>query len=74
MKKLVRAQGSTELEEFAEGIRRRSLLSRRLAMLTAAEKTFRNWHVLHKPLTFILLGSVVLHIVAHYIYGSQFSG
>ena len=74
MRKLVRAKTSTDLEDFADAIRRRSLLTRRLAMLTAAEKTFRNWHVLHKPLTFILLGTVILHIVAHYIYGSRFSG
>jgi hypothetical protein len=43
-------------------------------MLTAADRMFRNWHLLHKPLTFILLGSVVLHVVAHYIYAAQFSG
>ena len=67
-------EGSTDLESYADGMRRRALLTRRLAMLTAAERAFRNWHVLHKPLTFILLGTVVLHVVAHYIYAAQFSG
>jgi hypothetical protein len=78
IKKVVRSrrqgEGSTDLEVFTDAIRRRSLLSRRLAMLTGAERMFRNWHVLHKPLTFILLGTVILHIVAHYIYGAAFSG
>jgi hypothetical protein len=67
-------EGSTDLESYADGMRRRALLTRRLAMLTAAERAFRNWHVLHKPLTFILLGTVVLHVVAHYNYAAQFSG
>jgi hypothetical protein len=70
----VRAPGSNELETYAQAVRRRAMLARRLAVLTAAERMFRNWHVLHKPLTFILLGAVVLHVVAHYIYASQFSG
>lgn len=70
----VRAPGSSDLETYAQAVRRRAMLARRLAVLTAAERMFRNWHLLHKPLTFILLGAVVLHVVAHYIYASQFSG
>jgi hypothetical protein len=49
-------------------------LARRLAMLTAAERVFRNWTILHKPLTYILAGAVVLHVISHYIYAAQFSG
>ena len=44
------------------------------AVLTAAERLFRNWHLFHKPLTFVLLGAVVLHVVAHYIYAAGMSG
>jgi hypothetical protein len=70
----VRSSGESELEQFAAGLRRRVLLTRRLAMLTVAERLFRNWTILHKPLTYLLGGSVLLHIVAHYIYSSRFSG
>jgi hypothetical protein len=64
----------SDLELFAAGVRRRAFLARRLALLQGAERMFRNWHILHKPLTFILFGVVVLHIVSHYIYAAQFSG
>jgi hypothetical protein len=63
---------SSELEEFAGLMWRRGVLARRLAMLTAADRLFRNWTVLHKPLTYLLGGAVVLHVVAHYIYSAQY--
>jgi hypothetical protein len=69
-----RSASSGELEEFCDLMRRRGLLARRLAMLTGAERLFRNWTVMHKPLTYLLAGAVVLHIVAHYIYGSGMYG
>jgi hypothetical protein len=69
-----RAAPSGELEQFAAVVRRRALLARRLAMLTAAERVFRYWTILHKPLTYILAGAVAMHIVSHYIYAAQFSG
>jgi len=69
-----RKPGSSDLDDFAQAMRRRAMLARRLAMLTGAERTFRFWHILHKPLTFLLLGAVVLHVVAHYIYAARFSG
>jgi hypothetical protein len=69
-----RSSSSGELEEFCDLMRRRGLLARRLAMLTGAERLFRNWTVMHKPLTYLLAGAVVLHIVAHYIYGSGMYG
>lgn len=69
-----RSNPSGELESFAQAVRRRAYLARRLAMLTGAERLFRNWTILHKPLTYILAGTVVLHIVSHYIYAAQFGG
>src|SRR5688572_30518482 len=53
---------------------RRASLERRLARLTRAERLFRNWTLLHKPLTFLLLAAVLLHVFAHYVYAAQFSG
>jgi hypothetical protein len=67
-----RAPHGPELAGYAAALRRRAALTRRLAALTAAERMFRNWHLFHKPLTIVLLGAVVLHVVTHYIYG--FSG
>ncbi len=55
-------------------VRRRALLERRLATLGTAERLFRNWTILHKPLTFVLLGAVLLHVFAHYLFAAQFSG
>jgi hypothetical protein len=67
-----RTHGGPELERFASALRRRSALARRLGALTAAERVFRGWHLFHKPLTFVLFGVVVLHVVAHYIYTAGF--
>lgn len=63
-----------EARRFAAAVRRRGALARRLAVLTGAERLFRNWHLFHKPLTFVLFGAVVLHVVAHYIYAAGMSG
>jgi hypothetical protein len=67
-----RSSPSSELEEFSVLVWRRGILARRLAMLTGAERLFRNWTVLHKPLTYLLGGAVVLHVIAHYIYAAQY--
>jgi hypothetical protein len=55
-------------------VKRREMLQRRLATLSSAERVFRYWTILHKPLTFILLAATVLHILAHYMYASGMSG
>jgi hypothetical protein len=69
-----RGSPGPELLDYIAALQRRAVLTRRLAGLTAAERMFRSWHVFHKPLTVVLLGSVVLHIVAHYVYAARFSG
>lgn len=63
---------SPEMAELAELTLRRGMLARRLAMLAAADRLFRNWTVLHKPLTYLLAGSAILHVIAHYIYAAQY--
>ena len=60
--------------ELRAAQRRRDMLQRRLATLSKAERVFRYWTILHKPLTFILLAATVLHILAHYMYSSGMSG
>jgi len=61
-------------QALRDAVRRREYLLKRLATLEKAERLFRNWTILHKPLTFVLLGTVVLHVYAHYVYAAQFSG
>jgi len=60
--------------EMRAVMRRRDMLRRRLATLSKAERVFRYWTILHKPLTFILLAATLLHILAHYMYSSGMSG
>jgi hypothetical protein len=68
----IRVNPSSDLELFALALKRRVLLTRRMAMLTGAERLFRNWTILHKPLTYVLGGTLVLHVISHYIYAAQF--
>lgn len=58
------------IEAFVAAARRRALLIRRFTTLSSAERVFRNWTVLHKPLTYALLGATVLHVLAHYMFSS----
>jgi hypothetical protein len=60
-----------KLESFVSCARRRVLLARRLATFTVADRLFRNWTIAHKPLTFLLLGSTLLHVLGHYLYASS---
>ena len=57
-----------KLEGFVASARRRVLLSRKLVTLQASEAIFRTWTIFHKPLTFVLLGTTLLHVLAHYLY------
>lgn len=67
-------QADARSAALAAAIRRRDLLELRLTTLARAERLFRNWTLLHKPLTFLLLGAVLLHIYAHYVFAAAFSG
>jgi len=64
----------SELAMVKELVARRASLVGRLALLQGAERLFRRWHLFHKPLTLILLGLVVLHVVGHYIYAGEMTG
>jgi hypothetical protein len=63
-----------KLDTFVACARRRVMLTRRLLTFGVADRTFRNWTVAHKPLTFLLLGSTILHVLGHYLYTSAYSG
>jgi hypothetical protein len=62
------------LDRFYAAARRRVLLSRRLITFDAADRLFRGWHILHKPLTYLLAAATILHVMAHYMYASGMSG
>ena len=61
------------LDAFVVAARRRVLLIRRLATFDVAERLFRAWTLFHKPLTFILLGATLLHVLAHFIFAAGMS-
>ncbi len=63
-----------KLQAFVAVSRRRMMLTRRLATLHAADRLFLYWTLLHKPLTFLLAGATILHILSHYMYASGMSG
>jgi hypothetical protein len=63
-----------ELAAVRALVARRASLVGRLALLQAAERLFRRWHLFHKPLTLILLGLVALHVIGHYVYAGELTG
>jgi|SRR5579871_5514212 len=62
------------IEAFVAAARRRTMLTRRLATFHAADRLFRGWHLLHKPLTFLLAGATLLHVLGHYMFAAGMSG
>ena len=59
--------------EASELIERRLKLQRRLHALTAAERVFQRWIVLHRPLATIMYILSVVHVVLSYMYAMSFT-
>ncbi len=62
------------IEAFLACVRRRTMLLRRYATFEAADRLFRGWHLLHKPLTYLLAAATLLHVVGHYMFAAGMSG
>lgn len=45
---------------------------RAAATWTAAERVFRRWTIVHRPLTILLAGTVALHVIGHYVYAAAY--
>ena len=56
-----------------ELVERRLKLQRRLHALTAAERIFQRWIVLHRPLATIMYVLSVVHVVLSYMYAMSFT-
>lgn len=54
-------------------VERRLKLQRRLHALTAAERVFQRWIILHRPLATILYILSVMHVVLSYMYALSFT-
>jgi hypothetical protein len=54
-------------------VERRLKLQRRLHALTAAERVFQRWIVLHRPLASIMYILSVVHVVLSYMYAMSFT-
>lgn len=59
--------------EAHELLERRLKLQRRLHALTAAERVFQRWIVLHRPLATIMYVLSVVHVVLSYMYAMSFT-
>lgn len=54
-------------------VERRLKLQRRLHALTAAERVFQRWIILHRPLATIMYVLSVVHVVLSYMYAMSFT-
>lgn len=54
-------------------VERRLKLQRRLHALTAAERVFQRWIVLHRPLATIMYILSIVHVVLSYMYAMSFT-
>lgn len=73
-RKALRALPSLKLTaETAALVERRLKLQRRLHALTAAERVFQRWIVLHRPLATIMYILSVVHVVLSYMYAMSFT-
>jgi len=61
--------GNTELEEVIKLGCKEVRLSRRLLLLSQAQKVFRLWHVVHKPFSYAFVLLALLHIVVAMVFG-----
>jgi hypothetical protein len=55
-------------------VRDRAVLLRRIAYLRRTKKLFDLWHVLHKPLAYLMLVIVVLHVATALYFGYAYGG
>lgn len=73
-RRALRALPSMHLKaEQLELLERRLKLQRRLHALTAAERIFQRWIVLHRPLATIMYVLSVVHVVLSYMYAMSFT-
>jgi hypothetical protein len=57
-----------ELAPYASLLERRLELGRRASTLEVAQRVFGHWTVFHRPLAFAVLGGMVLHVLAHFMF------
>jgi hypothetical protein len=64
----------TVLHDTLALVAERAFLVRRIAYLRLTKKLFDVWHVLHKPLAYLMLVIVALHIATALYFGYAFGG
>lgn len=52
------------------GLRNAVTAASRVSMLEVADRWFARWTLLHRPLSVLLLGITVLHVLAHFAYAT----
>ncbi len=58
-----------KVDEIVLLARRKSLLMRKIQLLGAAHALFDWWHVFHKPLTFLMYGTLMVHVIVVVLLG-----
>jgi len=76
LRKAVRRSGvdRTVLHDTLALVAERAFLLRRIAYLKRTKKLFDVWHVLHKPLAYLMLAIVALHVATALYFGYAFGG
>jgi len=62
------------LDETLHLVAERAFLRRRIAYLKRTKQLFDLWHVLHKPLAYLMLVIVALHVATALYFGYAFGG
>lgn len=58
-----------QVREVVRLIKRKSIMTRRLAMVDTMEEAFHHWHVLHRPFVWIMFTIVILHVGVAILFG-----
>jgi len=58
-----------KVAEIVKLAKRKSLLMRKIKLLSAAHALFDWWHVFHKPLTYLMYGTLMVHVVVVVLLG-----
>ena len=71
LKRRVRSEGLSreKTNEIVKLAKRKSLLMRKIRLLGAAHALFDWWHVFHKPLGYLMYGTLLVHIVVVVLLG-----
>lgn len=60
-----------EITDLIELIKQKSLLMRKMALLSSIQPLFHYWHVVHKPFAYVMVIIMFLHIAVTLLFGAR---